>query len=214
MPARKPKEAALGAAAAAGVATAAAAEPPRRDVEELIAKIKGKDENARTDAWVNAGRIGAPAVEPLATVMADPDLETARAAKRGLWKIVRRAGRPEADRERKAAVAELAPLLEEGHPDGMRREVLWMLSEIGGKESVKPVAALLQSRELREDARCALERIPGGHSLKALQAAFDSVGDDFKQNIVQSLRKRGVDVEGFPCVKRKPTKETQVKPLA
>jgi len=201
-------------AAAAGVATAAASEPPRRDVEDLIAKIKGKDENARTDAWVNAGRIGAPAVEPLATVMADPDLETARAAKRGLWQIVRHAGRPDAGKERRAVVAQLILLLKDGRPDGVRREALWMLSEIGGKESVKPVAALLQSGELREDARCALERISGKQSLQALQAALDSVPDDFKQNIAQSLRKRGVEVEGFPCVKRKPTKETKVKPLA
>jgi len=87
------------------------------------------------------------------------------------------------------------------------------LSEIGGDESVDKIVACLKDNEVRENARMALERIPGAESLAALEKALESVPDDFKLNIAQSLRKRGREVEGLPCVKLVPTKETKVKPL-
>ena len=179
----------------------------------LISKIKDKDERVRTEGWLGAGAVGAPAVKPLATVMTDGDLEIARAAKRGLWRIVRHVGRPGADDEKKAVVAELIALLGGDQPAPVRREVLWMLSEIGGDESVPSVAALLTDKDLREDARMALQRIPGGASLAALKSALASAGDDFKPNLAQSLRQRGQTVAGIPCQKLTPTKKTAVKPV-
>ena len=192
-------------------ATAGAAE--NKALEELIAHIRDESDTVRTDAWRGAGDVGAPAVKPLAAVMANDALEVARAAKRALWQIVRHGGRPGADAERKAVIAELIPLLADGQPDPVRREVLWMLSEIGGGESVEPIASVLYNKELREDARMALERIPGEASLDALEAALEAAPDDFKLNVAQSLRHRGVAVPGLPCVKLVPTKQTNVKRL-
>ena len=102
----------------------------------------------------------------------------------------------------------LAPRLEAG-PALVRREVLRMLSEIGGDESVDSIAALLGDRELHEDARAALERIPGGKSLAALQDGLRTAPEAFKPAIAQSLRVRGVNVSGYPSQKLVPTRPSQ-----
>ncbi len=59
---------------------------------------------------------------------------------------------------------------------------------------------------LREDVRMALERIPIKRAVQALKAGFEVAPEDFKGNLAQSLRKRGVKVEGYPCVKLVPAK--------
>jgi len=201
------------AAIAATVTSAIAEAADAKTVDKLIAGIKDKDEQVRTDAWLGAGQVGAPAVKPLAKVMTDNDLEVARAAKRGLWKLVRHSGRPEAGAERKAVEAELVGLLGDGQPVSVRREVLWMLSEVGSGRSVDAIAALLSNNQLREDARMTLQRIPNKKALAALNQALDTAPDDFKLNIAQSLRQRGVKVKDLACVKLVPTKKTSVEPV-
>jgi HEAT repeat protein len=182
-------------------------------VDELIVKLKSKDDKVRAKALLSAGGFGAPAVKPLAKVMADEDVEVMRAGKRALWKIVRHAGRPRARDERNAVVTELTSLLGDDQPTSVRREVLWMLSEIAQRRSVNEIAALLSNKELREDARMVLERIGGRQSVAALKKGLEAAPKDFKLNIAQSLRKRGVKVPGLACVKLLPTKKTNVKPL-
>jgi len=181
---------------------------------ELIAKIKGSDEEARAAAWQSAEKLGASAVKPLAAVMTDEDTEVARAAKRGLWLIVRRVGRPGTDDgERKSIVAALCGLLGNDQPAAVGREVLWMLSEIGGDEAVaaiREIPDVLENKQLREDARCAVQRIPGNAAVEALQDAFEGAADDFKYAIAESLRDRGIDVTGYPSRKLVPTRKTQV----
>lgn len=152
-------------------------------------------------------------VKSLAKVMADENFEVARSGKRGLWKIVRHVGRPGVGDEKNAVAAEMIVLLSDNQPVSVRREVLWMLSEIGGRKAIKPIAALLSNKELREDARMVLQRIPGKRSLAALRAGLKAAPKDFKLNIAQSLRQRGVKVRGLACVKLVPTKKTNVKPL-
>jgi len=201
------------AAAATGVMVGTADAVRRRRVERLIGKIKDSSEKVRTEGWLSAGEVGAPAVEPLAKVMTDKDMEVARAAKRALWKIVRHTGRPRAVKEKRAVQTELLELLGDDQPVSVRREVLWMLSEIGTFKAVKPIAALLSNKRLREDARMALERIPSRSAVRALRAGLKAAPEDFKLNIAQSLRKRGADVPGLPCVKLVPTKKTNVKPV-
>ena len=185
----------------------------QRGVEKLIGKIKDNSDKVRTEGWLGAGEVGAPAVKPLAGVMTDDDMEVARAAKRALWKIVRHTGRPKAARGKKAVEAELLELLGDDQPVSVRREVLWMLSEIGTFKAVKTIAGLLSNKRLREDARMALERIPSRGAVRALRAGLKAAPEDFKLNIAQSLRKRGADVPGLPCVKLVPTKKTNVSPV-
>ena len=192
-------------AAIAGVSHAAEAAA----ADELIAKIKSQDDNVRGPAWQGAGPCGAPAVRPLAAVMTDADFEIARSAKRALYKIVRHAGRPGAAKETKAVVAELIALLSNS-PAVVRRETLWMLSEIGGDEAVAPMAALLSDKELREDARCALVRLPGKKATAALKSAFAGAPEEFKFALAESLRQRGEKVKGYPSQKLVPTRQTTV----
>jgi len=186
-------------------------------LDELIAKIKSDSPDTRTEAWQKAGEVGAAAVKPLAGLVATGDLEVGRAAKRGMWKIVRTVGAPDAKKPDKLAVLmQLIDLLDDAQPVAVRREVVWMISELcGGGPAVAPVAKLLENKELREDARCCLQRIPGDKSLTALKTAMETVPDDFKINIAQSLRARGVEVseEKYPCQKLVPTKKTSVKPV-
>jgi len=198
---------------AAGIAGTSAGADQNDAVNELLAGIKDADDKVRTEAWLSAGAVGAPAVMPLAETMGDDDLEVARAAKRALWKIVRHAGRPRAVKEKRAVEAELVVLLGNNHPVSVRREVIWMLSEIGGRNAIRPIARLIANTELREDARMALERIPTKRALQALKFRFKNAPDDFKPNMAQSLRKRGVEVDGYPCQKLEPKKKTNLKPL-
>jgi hypothetical protein len=125
-------------------------------------------------------------------------LEASRAAKRGLWKIVRHVGRPGAREEKEAAVAELLNLLNESLSVAIRREAVCMLSEIANETAVDAIADLLDSEELRDDACIALERIPTKTALAALQAALVTAPDDFKVTIARSLRARGMEVPDLP----------------
>jgi hypothetical protein len=185
-------------------------------VDNLIAKIKDKSDKIRAEGWLNAAKVGAAAVKPLAavTTSGDSDLEVARAAKRALWQIVHDFGRIDAEDQRKAILEELQALLTDDWPDAFRRDVLWMLSEIGDDSSVEPIAAVLKSRELLDDARCALQRIPGQASLKALNDALESVPKGYKNNIALALRIRGVDpgLEKYPNENLIPTKQVDTKP--
>ena len=198
---------------AAGIAGTTVDADQSDAVKALLAGIKDADDKVRTEAWLSAGKVGAPAVIPLAETMTDGDMEVARAAKRALWKIVRHAGRPGAAKEKRAVVAELVVLLGNNHPVSVQREVIWMLSEIGGRNAITPIARLINNTELREDARMALERIPTRRALQALKYRFRNAPEDFKPNMAQSLRKRGVEVDGYPCQKLVPQKKTNLKPL-
>jgi len=196
------------AAVAAGTRAARAAA-----ADDLIAKVKDKSDKVRAEAMLGAGKVGAAAVKPLAGAMADADFEVARAARRALWNLVRYVGRPGADDEKKAAVTELIPLVGESQPVAVRREAAWMLSELAGDEAVEPVAALLSGKDLREDSRMVLERLPGEKSLAALKAGLAAAPEDFKPNVAISLRARGVEVAGMPDKRTVGSRETKVKAM-
>jgi hypothetical protein len=200
------KAAATGAAALAVVSTLTAAEAT--SIHDLVDQIKSKDDKIRGPAWQNAGQHGATAVKPLAELMSDSDMETARSAKRALWQIVRDAGRPGAKSKAGSVSAALLPLLSIKLP-AVQREALWMLSEIAGNEAVAPMAALLSDPQLREDARCALTRLPGAKAISALQAALRAAPPDFQPAIAHSLRVRGEKVVGNPSQKLVPTRKTK-----
>lgn len=207
----KPETKLVTLAAAAALTTAVSAAEPA-SVEDLLEKIKSKDDKVRGPAWQSADKLGAKAVQPLADLIAsNPAMEVARAAKRALWRIVRYAGRPGADAERKSVQGALIPLLATSNAS-LKREVLWMLSEIGDDQAVDPMAALLQDGELREDARQSLHRIPGERSLAALKKAFASATEDFKYALAHSLRERGEKVPGYPSKRLVPTRQTNIKP--
>ncbi len=181
------------------------------DIQGLIERIKSPDDAISGAAWQSAGPYGAAVVRPLAALMGDGNFELARKGKRALYLVVRHVGRPGADEERQAVERELIVVVGSG-PSRVRREVVWMLSEIGSKRAVKAMAALLTDPELREDARCALTRLPAPAAVTALKAAFANAPEEFKCALAESLRQRGEKVKGYPSRKLVPTAQTSVTP--
>jgi len=178
--------------------------------DDLITRLRSSDDTVRGPAWQGAATAGAAAVKPLAGLMADGERETARAARRALWVVVRHAGPPGAAKEAAAVTHELILCLE-NQPVAVRHEVLWMLSEIGGDEAILPMAVLLSDPLFREDARCALTRLPGRKATAALRTAFTSAPEDFKFALAESLRTRGDSVRGYPTRKLVPSRPTTVR---
>ena len=181
-------------------------------IEGLIERIKSSDDAVSGAAWQNAGAYGAPAVQPLAELMSHPEFELARKARRALYRVVRRGGYPWSGRQREAIEVELIHALDTA-PAPVRRELAWMLSEIGGRRAIPPLAALLVNLEVREDARCVLTRHPAPEATAALKSAFANAPDDFKYALAESLRQRGETVEGYPSRKLAATAQTSVQPV-
>lgn len=155
----------------------------------------------------------AEAVAAFAEMIKSDDAETQRAGKRQLWEMVRHVGRPGNSGQQQALVTALLGLISANQPAAVKREAVWAVSELGGDESVSPVAVLLADKELREDACRVLERLPGSRATDTLKAALAASSPDFKPSIAQALRARGVEVKGVPCLKLKPCRQTEVTPV-
>lgn len=180
-------------------------------VDDLIARIQSDDDKVRGAAWQGSATVGAAAIKPLAALLTHADFEVARSAKRALYRIVRHAGRPGARSEAKAVEAELVTLLK-SDAVAVRREMLWLLSEIGNEKAIAPMAALLADKDVREDARCALMRLPGRKVTAVFKAAFANAPETFKFALAESLRQLGASVAGYPSQALRPTREAPSTP--
>src|SRR5262245_24984258 len=118
------------------------------EVEMLIAEIQNPHEKVNGPACENAGAYGAAALRPLGALLQDPDFETRRRAKRAMYKIVRHSSVPGVSSEKKAVEAALIPLLMKPSA-AMRRDILWMLSEVGSGQAVEVVSVLLSDQDVR-----------------------------------------------------------------
>jgi HEAT repeat protein len=186
---------------------------PAPDVAALVAALRSKKDPARADAIHNAPALGTAAITALCPLLADTDNEVFRAGKRALLAIVRNAGRGKSlGKAAQAAETQLLIALENTAHAQARREIIWMLSEIGSNPTVQALTSLLNQSEVQEDARCALERIPGNASLKALRNALKSAPEPFRPALAESLRKRGEQVKAYPSQRLTPTKKTSIKP--
>jgi HEAT repeat protein len=159
-------------------------------LQEFLEKIKSPDANVRYAAWRAAGPMGAQAVAPLAELMASSDKGVAKAAQGALQAIVHHAGRPGASREARAVAEELLKVAASNRPRMVRADALNWLGMIGEGRVVSGIAKLLGDAEMREDARMALERIPGRDAQRALENALKTAPADFKPNLEQSLYNR------------------------
>jgi hypothetical protein len=180
-------------------------------VNRLIRGLRARNDRHRQEALLRAPDAGVAAIAALGTLAQDEEHDLRRRATRALWAVVRRVGRPGADAERAEACEALLALLQGARVDMLRRDILAMLSEIAGDREVPALAALLDDSALREDARMALERIPADAARDALAQAFAKAPDAFKPALAQSLRARGLDTPGFPCVKRVPAYPDKVE---
>jgi HEAT repeat protein len=98
-------------------------EKQKKKVEDLLAGIRSEDATVRTEAWQGAGKLGAAAIRLLAKVVNEEEGEVARAAKRGLWQVVRFKGAPEA-KGKDRVIQRLIALLKDKQPNALRRGVV------------------------------------------------------------------------------------------
>ncbi len=161
------------------------------DSKLLIEEVNSPTVDVRYAAWNNAGAAGAAAVVPLADVMASPQRDVAKAAKESLHRIVHFAARAYGAANARAVAAELEKVAAEAQrPRIVRVESLKWLAFVGDNESIPALVKLLGDAVVREDARLALERIPGDASLAALTEAIKTAPADFKPSLQQSLYAR------------------------
>ncbi len=182
-------------------------------LDALLKDIQSPDHAVRAAARDTAGPVGAKAMAPLAKLTSHEDIEVQRAALRAMQNIVYYAGRPQAAAEAKSVSAELLILLGEEGPPQLRRDVLWMTWQIAGEDAAQPVAALLSDPEVHEDARMALERLPGEAATAALKAALADASREQQPALAYSLRVRGVETVDVPDIRLLPTKQTSVQPV-
>jgi len=161
------------------------------EVTEFIAKIQDDNADVRYAAWRDAGKIGARAVVPLGDLVASKSRGVARAASEALNTIAHHASRPKATAERKAVTRQLLRLLGRKKQHATRVKALELLALTGADKCVPRIARLLNDDKLREDARRALERIPGKASLQALIEASKTVPEEFRPAVIHSLGQEG-----------------------
>jgi hypothetical protein len=70
----------------------------------------------------------------------------------------------------------------------------------------------LTDPEIAEDARMALERLPGQAATDALQAALETASEDDRPALAYSLEMRGVTVAGVPDLRLKGVKPSTYVP--
>ncbi|NLH97914.1 MAG: hypothetical protein GX446_00285 [Chthonomonadales bacterium] len=135
----------------------------------LIADIQNGDLRVRTTAVQEAVLVGSSLIVPLGRVMAGSDPGAARAAMEALRRVAHHCARPRASAERRTAATELLKLISASFPRPVRAEALYLLGCVGGPQQVQAIAALLRDPALADDARMALQRIPGGAAARALR---------------------------------------------
>jgi hypothetical protein len=184
-------------------------------VAELIQTLQGGDSEKRTQAWFECGPLGATAIPRLVALWGDADagLEVQRAARNAVFQIVRFSSRPETGKSRIRVTMELNRLVEANGPAQIRRELLWLLSEIAGDESLPALSRLLAQTAVREEACMALERIPGKRSLKILESSLRQSPVDFKPVLAAALARRGHKPSGVDSPRLAPRAQTKDQPL-
>ncbi len=179
-------------------------------LEQLIENIQSDDHNIRAAARDQAGTVGAVAVRPLGEIAAGDNFEVARAANRAIQNIVYFSGRPGAEEEAAAVAAELLGLLDDSNPTQLRKDALWMIWQIADQQATRRVATCLQDPTIAEDARMALERLPGEGATAALRKALEGASEEDRPALAYSLQMRGVSVQGVPDLRLQGVKRSSV----
>lgn len=163
------------------------------NVTEFIEKMKSPDADVRYAAWKAAGPVGAPGVVPLGDLAASPDKGIAKSARGALQNIVHYAARPGARAEAHTVSIELLKVAADNdRPRSVRADALHLIGFTADSRTVPGVAHLLSDEQMRDEARLALERIPGSAATGALRQAAQNATNDFRPALQQSLHNRGL----------------------
>ena len=138
-------------------------------VTDFIAKIKAPDAPTRYRAQKTAGPIGSAAIAPLSDLVGEADRPTAKAAKGALENIAHHAARPGAKPEARAVTLELLNVAQSPRPLPARAHALYLLGFTADGRASPALAKLLVSPDVEDEARMALQRIPGSAAAHALR---------------------------------------------
>lgn len=164
---------------------------PPAQLNELLQNLRSENPDVRFTAWRSAGPAGASAIVPIADLMASTDKGVVRSATEALARVAHHAARPTASKnERRAVTQALLQVATSPRPRMVRSEALNQLGFVADERAVPVLARLLGDIEVREDARMALERIPGTQSLRALEDALRRTPADFQPNLRQAIANR------------------------
>lgn len=159
-------------------------------VGSFLTQINYGDSAARIVAVKRAPLVGTDLILPLGMVYAGSDQASGKAAYEAIKKIVYNAGRPGAVAEAKSAADQLLRLAAPEYPRFVRADALELLGVVASDTETSALGALIDDKDVGEDARMALERIPGKAADDALKAAARTGGKARKDAIDLSLRHR------------------------
>jgi HEAT repeat protein len=164
---------------------------PPAQLNQLLQNLRSENADVRFAAWRSAGPAGAAAIAPIADIMAATDKAAVRSATEALQRVTHYSARPAASKnERRAVALALLQVANSPRPRMVRAEALYQLGFVAEEGIVPALARLLDDKEVREDARMALERIPGTVSLRALEEALRRAPADFQPNLRQAINNR------------------------
>jgi HEAT repeat protein len=157
-------------------------------VDALVAVIAGNDEKARADARQAFRHESIEAVPRLLPLLAKEDDRVWRAAFNILADFANSVSVPGREADRAAVTTELMTLVAPAQPEAVKIRGLRLLPLVvpDGYE-VGPVAALLDSPELREKARAALRDIGTPEARTALRNYLKKADPEFQCAILDAL---------------------------
>lgn len=167
------------------------------DATGLLDRLQSPDADVRYKAWQEAGPAGASVILGLGDLMASPDKSIAKCAHGALEVVTHYAARGgSGSKEARDVTKMLLKLSDSTRPRMVRADALCLVGVVGDGRAVPVLVKLMADKEIREDARMALERIPGSAATSALQKAQQSAPDDYKPNVAQSLYDRSLTNAG------------------
>ena len=158
-------------------------------VVELWVNVNSDKVETRTAAWNEMGKLSEKII-PLSDLCSSEDKPVSKAAKGLLEAIAHRAARPGAKEEAKEVSEKLLDVASSSRPVLVRAWALHLLGFTADGRAVPKIARLLEVPEVQEEARLALERIPGSAATSALKSASKKTVAPFRSNVEQSLRAR------------------------
>jgi HEAT repeat protein len=171
-------------------------------IDDLIAALAGKNEPARSLARQLLPREGIQVVPRILPLLRAETAAVREAAFNVLADIANEASAPGHEADRAAVTARLMSLLQPDQPAQIKIRGLRLLPIVIPPDSdVRPVAALLSDRELRERAREALEETGTAASRTALRTHLAHADPDFACALLNSLG-RLHDREGLDSMTR------------
>ena len=178
-----------------GAKKPAISEPVKLETVKFLSAMRSADVNERYAAWQSAGPFGADVINVLAELASSDDKGIALSATGAMDKIAHYAARPGAKIEAEKVTRELLKVASSTHPRMVRANAIQLTGFIGDNLAVGGLARLMKDKEVREDARLALELIPGNlaeTALKELAKAAAETKEGFEANLRQSLSNRNL----------------------